>query len=579
MSELSSNPAEAVTTLPTLPQTMLKWMFYGDGYDSLNVQEVEVPTNGPDELLVRQDACGLCFSDTKVIALGQNHPRMAGRNLAANPVTLGHEVSCTIVRVGDNLTDRFEIGQRFIVQADVFYKGISMAYGYAISGGLAEYSVIPVSMINGDEGCYLLPLNPVDGYVETALVEPWACVVAAYNQSHRDGIKHSGRTLLLVGSGSEEIDYVELFSPNCPSSIYLLSEIDSLPTHLNTLLSDFDVSEIVNGDIDWLELKSSETNGEGFDDILVFGTLSAETISGAATTLANHGIVNFIKSKFAGKLSVDIGRVHYNWHNYLGTKTNDPLKSYIEERDANLVPGGLAWFIGAGGPMGQMHVQRAVLHPNPPRCIVCTDIDDERLQSVIDRLGADAFERGVDLVTINPNNITIEEFNALLNEITEECGFDDIVSLVPVAGLIEHSADFLAPGGWLNIFAGVARGTMADLDINLIAEENVRFIGSSGSSIADMRETLSKVETGELSTNASLAAIGGMRSAREGIKAVKDGLFPGKTLIFPQIPDLPLTPLADLESIYPTVYAKLKNGQFWTKEAEEEFLAIAQPTR
>ena len=33
-----------------------------------------------------------------------------------------------------------------------------------------------------------------------------------------------------------------------------------------------------------------------------------------------------------------------------------------EERTSDLLPGGMAWFIGAGGPMGQMHVQRAVQH-------------------------------------------------------------------------------------------------------------------------------------------------------------------------------------------------------------------------
>src|SRR2546423_14371982 len=91
-----------------------------------------------------------------------------------------------------------------------------------------------------------------------------------------------------------------------------------------------------------------------------------------------------------------------------------------------------------------------------------------------------------------------------------------------------------------------------------------------------MRQTLEKVETGELSTNASLAAIGGMKAAREGIAAVKEGRFPGKTLIFPLIPDLPLTPLTELKHSYPSVFAKLSDGQFWTKSAEEELLRLHQ---
>src|SRR5262249_10200708 len=213
----------------------------------------------------------------------------------------------------------------------------------------------------------------------------------------------------------------------------------------------------------------------------------------------------------------------YNWHHYLGTPTNRPADAYKENRTADLVAGGLAWFIGAGGPMGQMHVQRAVQLPNPPRRIVATDIDAERLQSVADRFGKDAAARGVDLIPINPNEIGQTAFSAELKRLTDDRGFDDVVSLVPVAALIEHAADYLADGGWFNIFAGVARGTMANLDVNAIVQRGVRYIGSSGSSIADMRQTLEKVETHELSTNMSLAAIGGMRAAKEGIAAVKEG--------------------------------------------------------
>src|SRR5579871_1412164 len=186
-----------------LPQKMLRWHLYGAGLENLgktgHPEEVAVPAYGPYELLVRQDACGLCFSDTKVIGLGVNHPRMTGRDLAQDPVTLGHEVSCTVVGVGEKLQERFHIGDRFVIQADVFYGGKSMAYGYAISGGLAEYSIIPREIIDGDEGCYLLPVQPDTGYVESALTEPWACVVSAYEQAHRDGPKQGGK-MLIVGS-------------------------------------------------------------------------------------------------------------------------------------------------------------------------------------------------------------------------------------------------------------------------------------------------------------------------------------------------------------------------------------------
>ncbi|HZT40874.1 MAG TPA: alcohol dehydrogenase catalytic domain-containing protein [Chthonomonadaceae bacterium] len=568
---------------PPVPKTMRRWHLYGAGFENLGragePEEVEVPAYGSDELLVRQDACGLCFSDTKVIALGPGHPRMTGRDLSKDPVTLGHEVACTIVGVGENLQGRFAVGDRFVIQADVFYQGKSMAYGYAIRGGLAQYSVIPKAIIEGDEGCYLLPIRPDTGYVEAALVEPWACVVSAYAQTHRDGIRHGGR-MLVIGSdeaAGRSYDWRDLFAPNRKPERALVwrlhgAAFESLAAQAGE--RGFPL-EPVEGE-DWAAIKAERTEGRGFDDILILGSVRPETIEGAATSLADHGILNLVCDRpVPRKLSLDIGRIHYNWHHYLGTTTDRPADAYREVRSADLQPGGIAWFIGAGGPMGQMHVQRAVQNRQPPRRIVATDIDATRLASVVERFSRQAAERGVELIALNPNTLGEEAFLHTLRKLGEKHGFDDIVSLVPVPGVIEQAADFLAEGGWFNIFAGVARGMMAQLNINKVVRGRSRFLGSSGSSLADMRETLARVEKDELSTNASLAAIGGMDAAAEGLLAVKEGRFPGKTLIFPQIPHLPLTALSELKEQFPTVYERLKDGQFWTQEAEEELLRLA----
>ncbi len=565
-----------------LPKKMLRWHLYGAGLENLGLEGkpevVDVPEYGPDELLVRQDACGLCFSDTKVIGLGVNHPRMTGRDLAKDPVTLGHEVSCTVVGIGKSLKDRFHIGDRFVVQADVFYQGKSMAYGYAIKGGLAEYSVIPKAVIDGDEGCYLLPIKADTGYVESALTEPWACVVSAYAQSHRDGVKNDGLMLVLGATDASGKHYdwqgllmagrkprqILLHNVHGDARAELISRCQALAIHMGELGSE-----------DWAEIRAKLTDGKGFDDILLLGNVAPEIIEGVATTLADHSVLNLISGhEISRKVSLDIGRIHYNWHYYLGTNSDQPADAYQESRTADLLPGGLAWFIGAGGPMGQMHVQRAVMHKQPPKLIVATDVDVIRLQSVADRYGKIADERGIELVTLNPKELGDEKFNAELKRLSKGRGFDDIVSMVPVAALIEHAADYLAAGAWFNIFAGVARGTMASLDLNQIIRKRVRFLGSSGSSLSDMRETLARVESDELSTNASLAAIGGMSAAAEGLKAVKEGWYPGKTLIFPLIHDLPLTPLPELKEKLPSVFAKLKDGQFWTAEAEDELLRV-----
>ena len=48
---------------------------------------------------------------------------------------------------------------------------------------------------------------------------------------------------------------------------------------------------------------------------------------------------------------------------------------------------------------------------------------------------------------------------------------------------------------------------------------------------------------------------------------MKDAIFAGKVVIYPNIKEFPLTALTDLKDPLPSVYAKLSNGREWTKEA------------
>jgi threonine dehydrogenase-like Zn-dependent dehydrogenase len=121
-----------------LPEHNWLWPLYGAGFENLGLNgrpiDVPVPQYGPDELLVRHDAVGLCFSDFEVVRAGQKHPRIY-RDMQADPVVLGHEVTITVVRVGEDLHDQYRVGDRFLVQADIYIGGVSYAYGYEIQGG------------------------------------------------------------------------------------------------------------------------------------------------------------------------------------------------------------------------------------------------------------------------------------------------------------------------------------------------------------------------------------------------------------------------------------------------------------
>lgn len=533
-----------------LPGTIKRWHLHGAGLESLREAMVALPAFGPDELLVRHDACGICFSDIKIINLGPQHPRLQGRDMDTHPVVMGHEVALTVAGVGDTLKGQFEVGQRFIVQADVYYKGANPAYGYQLDGGMAQYGVVTKEVLQGDEGCYLLPLEDGTGYVEAALVEPWACVVAAYEYPYRDGLLDKGRLLVVHVNPALNGDAAALCIPgHQPASVVTVGDVAGAG---------------------FARLRQEETGGRGFDDIVVYGTPEPEDLARIMGCLGPRGILNLARDRpLLGTVPVDIGRVHYEQH--LFVSTDDPANAgnaYARNTRRDLLPGGKVWLAGAGGPMGQMHLQRAVMLDAPPSLIVVSDRHDDRLERIKERFGALMQERGIELVLLNAGSG---------GDPTAYGPFDDILSMVPSAELVAQSIPHLAESGVYNIFAGVAKGVTVDLDLGTILAKNQQLIGTSGSSIADLRHTLELVESGDLSTNASLAAIGGLGAFRDGLSAVKSGRFPGKTVIFPHIADLPLLSLEDLQTQMPNVYAKLRDGAFWTREAEDELLREKLP--
>jgi L-sorbose 1-phosphate reductase len=555
----------------TLQKSNHLWPLYGAGLENLGRDgkpiEEPIPQYGPDELLIRHDACGLCFSDIKVINLGQGHPRIF-KDIQHDPVVLGHEISITVVGVGSNLRDQYAVGDRFIVQADIWKNGVNLAYGYMLRGGLAQYNVIDDTILKGDQGNYLLPVDQGTGYAESALTEPWACVTAAYGLTYRTGLKDGG-TAWVIGA------------PDAAGKDYTIGAGFDAASHPARLM----LSNVPAGFEAWLRERSAELGVEvaaaddldappftPVDDIVLLAP-DPELIERVSPHLAYLGVCALIGEKaMTRKVSTDIGRVHYNRWVYVGGIGPDIARAYDDVPvRASLKPGGRALFVGAGGPMGRMHVQRAIQVPDGPATIVCSDVSDMRLDDLCVSFSSEAAATGIEFVCLNPMNR--EAYEAGMARFRTG-GFDDIIVLAPVAPVIADSATWLAPRGVMNVFAGVARGTMANLDLADTYLKQARVIGHSASSIDDLRLMLFQAETGTLSPNRSVAAVGSLSAARDGFAAVMDTAFPGKVVIYPNIKELPLTALAELKDVLPSVYAKLKDGREWTNEAEEEFLRV-----
>ncbi|MBN1246207.1 MAG: alcohol dehydrogenase catalytic domain-containing protein [Anaerolineae bacterium] len=570
-----------------LPEMNRIWPLYGAGFENLGVDrkpiEVPMPEYGPDELLVRHDACGHCFSDIKVIRAGQEHPRIY-RDMKEDPIVLGHEVSLTVVGVGEDLKDDYKVGDRFIVQADIFVNGVGYAYGYEIQGGLSDCTVIDQRVLNGDHGNYLIPVAPSTGYAEAALTEPWACVIAAYELRYRTMLRPKG-TMWVIGTDLAKDNYTisKGFDKQAHPDKLLLTHVPTafeawLRAQAATLgIEVVDVPELPDPssvETDDSPASPAETTGSGpgIDDIVILGA-DPDVIERASPNLASYGIMAIIAdTPMPRRVNLDVGRVHYNRWLYVGTADTDIAKAHSEvPARSTLKPRGAVWFVGAGGPMGRMHVQRAIESAEPPGTIVCTDISDERLNDLCTSFAAEAEERGIDFICLNPMNK--ETHDPVMADFKAR-GFDDIIILAPVPPVIADAATYLGQGSVMNIFAGVARGKSAPIDLSGAYLRGTRVIGHSASTIENMRSMLFQAETGQLSPNRSVAAIGSLEAAWDGLKAVEETAYPGKIVIYPHIKPLPLTAITDLEDKLPTVYAKLRNGSEWTKEAEAELLRL-----
>ena len=149
---------------------------------------------------------------------------------------------------------------------------------------------------------------------------------------------------------------------------------------------------------------------------------------------------------------------------------------------------------------------------------------------------------------------------------------DDVVVSVPVAALMEEASTLMKSDGMLVFFAGVPIGTMGKVNLSNVYLDNAEYTGTSGLTIHDQALVMQRRVEGTLSPGRSVAAIGGLNIAPVALQSVLEGKYPGKVVIFPQLPDLPLMGLKELKDKLPEVAARLGPDLMWTNEAEEALI-------
>ncbi|MEP6953774.1 MAG: alcohol dehydrogenase catalytic domain-containing protein [Solirubrobacteraceae bacterium] len=158
----------------------------------LRVEDDPDPVCGPDDVVVRVLACGVCGSDVSEAWVARKVPAVLGHEIAAEVIEVGAEVRA--VGRGDRVVVHHHAPCGECRRCRRGHETLCERFrATALNpGGFAERLRVPADLVGE-----LLPLDGLDAERAT-FVEPLACVLRAFD---RAGIR-AGDALLVVGCGT-----------------------------------------------------------------------------------------------------------------------------------------------------------------------------------------------------------------------------------------------------------------------------------------------------------------------------------------------------------------------------------------
>ena len=179
------------------------------GKNDLRLEAFELPKIKDDEILAKVISDSICMSSYKAAQQGADHKRVP-KDVATNPIIIGHEFCGELVEVGAKWAGQFKAGDKFAIQPAMNHPdNVYAAPGYSFPhiGGAATYIVIPAKVM--ERGC-LLPYTG-EAFYFGSLGEPMSCIVGGFNVNyhyvkpgsyeHAMGIVAGGNMALLAGVG------------------------------------------------------------------------------------------------------------------------------------------------------------------------------------------------------------------------------------------------------------------------------------------------------------------------------------------------------------------------------------------
>jgi L-iditol 2-dehydrogenase len=256
-------------------------------YNQLDIVDMPTPSAGPDEVLVRVEACGICGSDV------HGMDGSTGRRIP--PIVMGHEAAGAVTAVGSGVDD-IAIGDRvtfdstiscgkchYCLRGDINLcdnrEVVGVSCGdYRRNGAFAEYVSVPRRIV--------YPLPPELPFAEAAMLEAISVAMHAVRVSGAAG----GETALVIGAGMIGLLTMQAARAAGCSPIYV-SDLD--PTRL-ALAVALGADHVLPFTGKQLAARIAElTEGRGAD--LVFEAVgNNQTVSTAIDCVRKGGTVTLI---------------------------------------------------------------------------------------------------------------------------------------------------------------------------------------------------------------------------------------------------------------------------------------------
>ncbi|MEA4884851.1 MAG: alcohol dehydrogenase catalytic domain-containing protein [Clostridia bacterium] len=279
----------------------------------IEIQEREMPSVGPNEVLVKVRACGICSFERRLYS---------GEKSIGYPVVPGHEASGVVVEVGEAVRRTLAPGTR--VALDLLNRCGECEFCRTGRGNLCKYMYRGHLNLLGGFGQYVsvpseqvFEISESISFEEAALAEPTACTIHSLNKA---GARFT-ETMLVYGVGPMGMLHVIVGA----AMGLEVGVVDPDPARRQIALSLGARFAAASGPD--AELKQTVTDGFGAspDIVIVTAPVIAAVHSALAVAGNTSRIVLFGMFPKGAMWDADPNKIHYSEVQVMGSESRTPL--------------------------------------------------------------------------------------------------------------------------------------------------------------------------------------------------------------------------------------------------------------